>query len=158
MPKQKYDRPALKLEFFQSDTDEVFDFLKQKFGEKLAKSSLKNKTLWWSKDKQEYKNKIIEKALMDNANKQAKWLEIPMEQLSLAKKNAVIKVIQMMMDKDNPLDISDMERTIKIIRTEMWLPTTYSKNENMNTEKIEWIHIVMWGNLIDSSKNIENNA
>jgi hypothetical protein len=68
----------------------------------------------------------------------------------------VIKVIQQMMTKD--MDITDLERTIKIIRTEMWLPTTYSKNENMNTEKIEWIHIVMWGNLIDSSKYIENNA
>jgi hypothetical protein len=29
----------------------------------------------------------------------------------------------------------------------MGLPTTYSKNENMNTEKIEWIHIIMWWNL-----------
>jgi hypothetical protein len=68
----------------------------------------------------------------------------------------VIKVIQKMMEKD--LDLTDLERTIKIIRTEMWLPTTYSKNENMNTEKIEWIHIVMWGNLIDSSESDENNA
>jgi hypothetical protein len=49
-----------------------------------------------------------------------------------------------MMNTD--LDMSDLERSIKILRTEMWLPTTYSKNENMNLEKIEWIHIVMWGN------------
>jgi len=40
-----------------------------------------------------------------------------MEQLSIAKKNAVIKVIKQMMDKD--LDLVDLERTIKIIRTEM---------------------------------------
>jgi hypothetical protein len=40
-----------------------------------------------------------------------------MEQLSIAKKNAVIKVIQKMMEKD--LDLTDLERTIKIIRTEM---------------------------------------
>jgi hypothetical protein len=53
----------------------------------------------------------------------------------LAKKNAVVKVIQQMMNSD--LDITDLERTIKILRTEMGLPTTYSKNENMNTEKIE---------------------
>jgi hypothetical protein len=49
-----------------------------------------------------------------------------------------------MMEKD--LDMQDLERTIRILRTEMWLPTTYSKNENMNTEKIEWIHIIMWPN------------
>jgi hypothetical protein len=59
----------------------------------------------------------MEKALMMNANKQAKELELPLEQLSLAKKNAVIKVIQQMMTKD--MDITDLERTIKIIRTEM---------------------------------------
>ena len=141
MPKQKYDRPTLKLEFFQSDIDEAYPFMVWKYGEKNVKWNLKNRIKWWSKEKQEYKNKILEKALMDNANKQAKWLEIPMEQLSIAKKNAVIKVIKQMMDKD--LDLVDLERTIKIIRTEMGLPTTYSKNENMNTEKIEWIHIVM---------------
>jgi hypothetical protein len=60
----------------------------------------------------------MEKALMMNANKQAKELELPLEQLSLAKKNAVIKVIQQMMTKKN-MDITDLERTIKIIRTEM---------------------------------------
>lgn len=156
MPKQKHDYNALKLEFFQSDIDEVKVFIEHKYGKWKRSWSRAKQTTGWSKEKQEYKNKILEKALMDNANKQAKWLEIPMEQLSIAKKNAVIKVIKQMMDKD--LDLVDLERTIKIIRTEMWLPTTYSKNENMNTEKIEWIHIVMWWNLIDSNKNIENNA
>jgi hypothetical protein len=58
-----------------------------------------------------------------------------MEQLTIAKKNAVVKVIQKMMGND--LDMADMERAIKILRTEMGLPNTYSKNENLNTEKIE---------------------
>jgi hypothetical protein len=40
-----------------------------------------------------------------------------MEQLTLAKKNAVVKVIQKMMEKD--LDMQDLERTIRILRTEM---------------------------------------
>ena len=78
---------------------------------------------------------MLAKAQENMIKKQAKELELPMEQLSIAKKNAVIKVIQMMMNND--LDMSDMERSIKILRTEMGLPTTYSKNENMNTEKIE---------------------
>ena len=144
MPRQKYDRPALKLEFFQSDIDEAYNFMVWKYGEKNVKWNLKNRIKWWSKEKEDYKNKIMEKALLLNANKQAKELEIPMEQLWMAKRNAVIKVIQQMMNKD--MDISELERTIKIIRTEMWLPTTYSKNENLNTDKIEWIHIVWWGN------------
>ena len=82
-----------------------------------------------------------------NIAKQAKEIEIPMEQLTIAKKNAVVKVIQSMMNKD--LDLTDLERTIKILRTEMWLPTTYNKNDNTNTEKIEWIHIIMWWNNIN---------
>jgi hypothetical protein len=57
------------------------------------------------------------KATQNVLAKQTRELEIPMEQLSIAKKNAVIKVIQKMMEKD--LDLTDLERTIKIIRTEM---------------------------------------
>lgn len=154
--KSKYDRPALKLEFMQSEIDEVQEFLRWKFGEKLAKSNMKNKCKWWTKEKQEMKEKILIKATQNVITKQAKELEIPMEQLTIAKKNAVVKVIQKMMNTD--LDMSDLERSIKILRTEMWLPTTYSKNENMNLEKIEWIHIVMWGNPIDSKENDKNNA
>jgi hypothetical protein len=60
-----------------------------------------------------------------------------MEQLSIAKKNAVTKVIKMMMDDKKPLDVADIERVVKIIRTEMGLPNTYSKNENLNMEKFE---------------------
>jgi hypothetical protein len=117
MPKQKYDRPALKLEYIQSDIDEVKGFFKEKY--KVRNAQISKMTVGWSKEKVEYKNKIVEKALLKNAEKAAKSLELPMEQLTIAKKNAVIKVIQMMMDTENPLDMSDMERSIKIIRTEM---------------------------------------
>lgn len=147
MPRAKYDWPALKQEFFQSDIDEVYNFLSWKFGEKAVKWNLKNKVIGWTKEKQEYKDKILAKALEKNIAKQAKEIEIPMEQLTIAKKNAVVKVIQSMMNKD--LDLTDLERTIKILRTEMWLPTSYNKNDNTNTEKIEWIHIIMWWNNIN---------
>ena len=141
----KYDWNKLKLEFFKSDYDDIAPFIEQTLGQKTAKNgTIARNTKWWDKEKKEYKNWILEKALLLNANKQAKELEIPMEQLWMAKRNAVIKVIQQMMNKD--MDINELERTIKIIRTEMWLPTTYSKNENLNTDKIEWIHIVWWGN------------
>jgi hypothetical protein len=58
----------------------------------------------------------------------------------------------------NDLDMADMERAIKILRTEMWLPNSYAKNENTNIDRIEWIHIVLWGNPIDSKKSDENDA
>lgn len=156
MPKQKRDYKQLKVEFLKSDFDELKSFITHKWIAYNAERG--RRTKWWAKEKQEMKEKILAKATQNVIERQAKELELPMEQLSIAKKNAVIKVIQMMMDKDHPLDMADMERSIKIIRTEMWLPNTYSKNENMNIDKIEWIHIVLWGNPIDNSKDDKNNA
>ena len=155
MPKRKYDLSELKLDYLTWDYESVNSFLIQKW----LKTKINWKDVkWWDKDKVKMKEKMLAKAQENMIKKQAKELELPMEQLSIAKKNAVIKVIQMMMDKDKPLDMSDMERSIKIIRTEMWLPNTYTKNENLNTEKIEWIHIIMWGKPIDSGENDKNNA
>ena len=154
MPKQKYDYNKIKMEFMQSDFDEVKWFIIDKW--LIYNSWWTTRTKWWAKEKQKLKEKILAKATQNAINKQAKELEIPMEQLTIAKKNAVVKVIQKMMNKD--LDLTDLERTIKIIRTEMGLPTTYSKNENMNTEKIEGIHILMWGSIIDNGKNDTDNV
>lgn len=152
MPKQKYDYNKIKMEFMQSDFDEVKWFLSDKWVR--YNSRWTTRTKWWAKEKQQMKDKILAKATQNVITKQAKELEIPMEQLTIAKKNAVVKVIQKMMNTD--LDMSDLERSIKILRTEMWLPTTYSKNENMNLEKIEWIHIVMWGNPIENKWDNED--
>lgn len=148
MPKQKYNYIKLKAEFIKSDFDEVKSFITHKWLKYNAERG--RRTKWWAKEKQEIDEKALAKATQNVLAKQTRELEIPMEQLSIAKKNAVIKVIQKMMEKD--LDLTDLERTIKIIRTEMWLPTTYSKNENMNTEKIEGIHIVLWWNPIEKNK------
>lgn len=154
MPKQKYDYNKIKMEFMQSDFDEVKWFLLDKWV--IYNSRWTTRTKWWAKEKQEYKNKIVEKALLKNAEKTANNLELPMEQLTIAKKNAVVKVIQKMMWND--LDMADMERAIKILRTELWLPNSYAKNENTNIDRIEWIHIVLWGNPIDNSKDDKNNV
>lgn len=153
MPKQRYDLVALKKEFMDSEFAEARSFLVSKW---LVTKINSIKTKWRAKEKRENKEKVLQKATEKAIIKQANALEIPMDQLTLAKKNAVVKVINKMMDKD--LDMSDLERTIKILRTEMWLPTSYSKNENTNIEKIEWIHIVMGWNLIDNEKNDKNNA
>ena len=154
MPKQKYDYSALKLEFIKSDFDEIKSFITHKWLKYSAERG--RRTKWWAKEKLEYKNKIVEKALLKNAEKTANSLELPMEQLTIAKKNAVVKVIQKMMGND--LDMTDMERAIRILRTEMWLPNSYAKNENTNIDRIEWIHIVLWWNPIDNKKDDKNNA
>ena len=132
MAKQKYDWAKLKLEFFQSDFDDVKSFLNTKWMLWKVSSRWTN---WWTKEKQEFKQKITEKALEKALNKQAKDLEIPMDQLAKAKKNAVIKAINVMME--DKLSMTDSERIIRILRTEMWLPNTYSRNENINEERQE---------------------
>ena len=132
MAKQKYDWAKLKLEFFQSDFDDVKSFLNTKWMLWKVSSRWTN---WWAKDKQEFKQKITEKALEKALKKQAKDLEIPMDQLAKAKKNAVIKAINVMME--DKLSMTDSERIIRILRTEMWLPNTYSRNENINEERQE---------------------
>lgn len=131
--KSKYDRQALKLEFFQSDIDEVQDFLKRKYGEKLASSSMKNKCKGWSKEKQEYKDKILQKALERRAKEEAKNLEIPVDKLMKAKK-AVIwlfmqKVEKELLQKEPNINVKEFDKILKIIKTELGEPTNISKTD-----------------------------
>jgi len=143
---KKYDRQALKLEFFQSEIDEVFEFLKRKYGEKLAKSSMKNKCKGWSKEKQEYKNKILEKALEKRAKEEAKSLEIPIDQLMKAKKavislfmNKLNKVLaQQKTDENADFNVKEFEKILKVIKTELGEPTNISKTDaTIKTEPID---------------------
>ena len=133
MPKQKRDYEALKKEFMQSKFTVLSSFIATKWVpyNRHTREYMK----WWAKEKQEFKQKITQKALENALKKQAKELEIPMDQLSKAKKNAVIKAINVMME--DKLSMTDSERIIRILRTEMWLPNTYSRNENINEERQE---------------------
>ena len=145
MAKRKYDLAELKKEYLTWDFESVSAFIMQKW----LKNKINGKDFkWWDKDKKKLKEKALEKAIKKTVTKQANALEIPIEQLSLAKKNAVVKVIQQMTNKD--LNMHDLDRTIRILRTEMWLPVTYTKSENLNIEKVEWIHIIMWAKPVQS--------
>ena len=133
----KYDYSALKLEFFQSDYDEVKSFLSGKW--------VKYNTKRWentrgrTKEKKERKEKIVEKALERKQNELAKKLEIPMEQLLESKKVTIqltrkkLKYYWDMKDSEiKNIDLSDLEKIYKITKTELWEPTSVSKNENTN--------------------------
>ena len=132
MPKQKYDWNKIKLEFFQSDFDEVSPFLKERYGENMARSNLKNYTKWWGKDKQTYKQKILERALKENLKKQAKELEIDVETLMKWKKNALVGIMNDLTKNSERLSMSDRVKGLNALKTELWEPTTVSKNENIN--------------------------
>jgi hypothetical protein len=89
--KQKYDWKDLKLQFFQSDIDEVKEFFQRKFN--VYNRNIQQNTRGWTKEKQEYKEKILEKALERKAKEEAKNLEISTTQLKQAKKTLLLVTV-----------------------------------------------------------------
>lgn len=130
MAKQKYDWSALKLEFFNSEYDEVKEFFKQKYN--VYNRNTQQNTRWRTKEKQAYKEKILAKVLEKKAKEEAKNLEIPVWKLKEAKKAVVgllMKKISDVINEKSNLSIKDQERILKMIKTELWEPTTISKND-----------------------------
>ena len=145
--KQKYDRPALKLEFFQSETDEVEWFFQDKFKTKTD-WSIRKMTKWRTSEKQERKNKIVQKALNKQMNKQANALQVPLEALMQWKKDVLellLWYVQKYVDSSKDpkkkwfLDVSDAEKILKMFKTELGEPATIWANYNMNANKVEWL-------------------
>lgn len=146
--KSKYDRPAIKLEFFESEYDEVESFFQDKFKTKTDWSIRKN-TKWWPKEKQELKERIVQKAIQKNAEKQAKELSVPLEELMKWKK-AILQLLLLQVSKYvkdskwddwtiKEVDVSDAEKILKMFKTELGEPATIWANYNMNANKVEWL-------------------
>lgn len=156
MPRQaKYDRVALKQEFFNSNYDEIKAFLGEKW---VSYTSwwIAKKTKWWVREKKEYQNKILEKALLRQQSKLAKQLEVPAE-LCLAniKKSIELSALKLeQMEEKQNINTKDLSNIRAMNRIQNNMPTTFvkSENENMNTERIEAIHIILWPNPIDSKE------
>ena len=143
--KSKYDRPALKLEFMQSEFDEVESFFQDKFKTRTDWSIRKN-TKWRPKEKQERKAKVVEKALQKQAEKQANELQVPLEDIMKWKKAVlqlllvqVSKFVKANKDWEKEIDVWDAEKILKMFKTELWEPATIWANYNMNANKVEWL-------------------
>lgn len=145
MPKQKHDYKQLKLEFFQSDFDEVKSFITDKW--LIYSSEWTKRTKGRSKEKQEYKDKILQQVLERRAKEEAKSLEIPVDQLMKAKK-AVISLFMQKLEKtlkqqresdwEASFNIKEFEKILKVIKTELWEPTNISKTDaTIKTEPID---------------------
>ena len=144
MQQKKYDWTALKLEFFESDIDEVQEFLRVKFGERLAKSSMKNNCNWRRQEKQARKEKIVEKALAKKQNELAKKLEISVDELLQAKRTVIdllqVKLKQSLQKMNDwwSITMRDLETIWRMTKTELWEPTVVSKNENDTQLHWDW--------------------
>ena len=145
MGKQKYDWQKIKLEFMLSEFDDVQPFLKQRYNKDTAKNKqIADSTKWWWKEKQEYKQKIYEKALEKKWNETAKeisdiakryemldeefiaWMERQFEEERKTPKKG---------EKKRRLFSGDILNMRKISRSERWLPTSYSKVEQTNKDE-----------------------
>lgn len=129
MAKQKYDWKDLKLEFFQDEIDEVKEFFQRKYN--AYNRHIQQNTRGWTKEKQEYKEKILEKALEKKAKEEAKNLEISTTQLKQAKKTVIwllMKKLKQAIETED-INVKEQERILKMIKTELWEPTNISKND-----------------------------
>lgn len=132
----KYDRPALKLEFFESDFDDVQTFFLQRYNKDTANSGqIAIKAKWRAKEKQERKEKIVEKALAKKQNELAKDLEISIDELLKAKRNVIdllqVKLKQYLWQVNEAwtIPVKDLKTLREMTKTELWEPTTIAKNE-----------------------------
>ena len=168
MPRKKRDREKVKSEYFHSDIAEVKRFMQDTY--KMYNGEIAKRTTGWAKEKEIFRKKMLDQSIENSIQKGAKDLEIPVETLKKAKNAAVVRVINMLAKsqddkddngkdgkkkkKDKPdLTIADIERILRILKTELGEPITINKNDNVNTEKLEAIHVVMSQKSIDEYKN-----
>lgn len=145
MQQTKYDYNALKLEYFQSDIDEIKSF---RIDKGLTYSSrTREMTKGRGQEKQKRKDAIIQKALERKKNEIAKKLEIPVEDLFAIKKQAIelmkAKLNQYAKKRkenpnDTPINIKDVDKIRKMSKTELWEPTIVAKNEWKTTLETNW--------------------
>ena len=162
MPKQKHDFKALKKEFMASKCDEVKVFIENKLGKGSRNWNMSRNTKGWAKEKKELKAKSADKAIKQVWNKLAKQLEPSTEFLLWNIMKAIElsgRKLEQMEEKDQ-INVKDLNTIRWMNRIQNWQPTSYVKeDQDVNqTIRLEWIHIVMWGNAIDSSKSDEKNA
>lgn len=162
MPKQKRDYEKLKKEFMASKESEVKVFIEKKLGEWSWNWNMSRNTKWWAKEKKEIRAKATDRALKKVENKLAQKLE-PSSEFLLWNINKAIELtarkLEQMEEKDS-INVKDLSTIRSMNRIQNWQPTTYVKEESdvNQTVRIEWIHIIMWPNPIDSKENDKNNA
>ena len=160
MPKQKRDYEALKKEFMASKCWEIKVFFESKYGQGSWNWTINKNTRWWSKEKKQLLAKSTDRALKQVEKKLAEKLEPSTEFLLWNISKAIelsARKLEQMEEKD-AINVKDLNTIRWMNRIQNNQPTTYVKSENENLERVEWIHIVIWGNPIDSKENDKNNV
>ena len=154
MPKQKRDAEKLKKEFMSSDFVEVKDFILSKWFPYNRNTRAVMK--WWGKEKKALKANATDRAIKKVENKLANKLEPSTEFLLWNIMKAIElsgRKLEQMEEKDQ-INVKDLNTIRWMNRIQNWQPTSYVKeDQDVNqTIRLEWIHIVMWGNAIDKNQ------
>ena len=147
MQQTKFDYNALKLEYFQSEIDEIKAFWIDKG--LTFNSKVREHTKWRWQEKQKRKDKILEKALERQKNKIAKELEIPVEDLFKIKKDVIelmkhklkqySQKVELAVDgEDVSINTKDLEKIRKVAKVELGEPMIVTKNEWKTTIESNW--------------------
>lgn len=127
MPRMRYDRIELKQKFLTSDHVEVKAFLKEQLGSYTG--TMRTQTSWWIKDKEKYKLWVIESARQEVIDKYKPKIEDLMVSLH-AIMQLVKKQLQQMHNGKTDVSAAELERLRKIVKTELWEPTTIWVHEH----------------------------
>lgn len=134
MQQTKYDYDALKKEYFDSEIDEIKSFWINKG---LTYSSrVRMQTKWWGQEKKAHKEKLFEEYKEKQRKEMLKKYEVPIEQL-LESKLATIGLlrkklkffIDMKPEELGNMNMKELEKIRRMLKTELWEPTTIAKNE-----------------------------
>lgn len=131
MPAQKYDFAKLKVEYISAETWDVSTFFRDKFGK--FTSDMAKRSTGWRKEKKYWKDlaatKAIQCATKDEAEAMAKALTV-------VRKGIVRLAVQSAenVERINPLEL---DTTWRLVRIESGLPTTISKQENLDLNELE---------------------
>lgn len=124
----KYDWPALKLEFFESDFEDVQTFFQQRHNKETANNGqIAIRTKGRAKEKAERKEKVVEKALAKKQNELAKKVEISVDELLQAKRDIVdllkVKLEEYFNDLDengkSKINVKDLKTLREMTKTEL---------------------------------------
>ena len=147
MQQKNFDYNALKLEYFQSEIDEIKGFWVAKGLKYNSKVGEHTKGRW--QEKQKRKDKILEKALERQKNQIAKKLEIPVEDLFKIKKDVIelmkhklkqySQKVELAVDgEDVSINTKDLEKIRKVAKVELGEPMIVTKNEWKTTIESNW--------------------
>lgn len=143
MPRHKRDFKALKKEFFSSENDDVKSFFERNYN--AYNRHIQKQTKWWTKEKQEHKKAIAERALEKSVEKQAEKLsaEIDYEEL-VRMKRQIFGIVWDAIAQENERENKNykaLETYSKMVKTELGEETSITKTDNRQELTWDWLRV-----------------